>query len=348
MNYLTIHVAVFITALLATLLIMPVVIKLAVKINAVDDPGQRKIHETSIPLLGGVAMSLAFIITSVPLVSQIPVMTAFLYGFAIIALTGLADDLWHLRPLFKFSGEIISSLVFLVISGTALHSFGDLLGTGEVNTGLYALAISVFCMIGVMNAINMADGLDGLAGGTSLIACVFLAWFSVLSGQPFLTSLLIALMGCVTGFLYYNRYPAKVFMGDTGSLMLGYVLAVICILMVENKLVEVSVAPVSMAIVMGLPIVDAILVMCNRILHGRNPFSSDNTHLHHRLLALGFSHPQTVLVMYLLLFSCGLLAVLLRPLAEWIQFYTGFAYATLIFGTVYVLQYRGFRIRRPF
>jgi UDP-GlcNAc:undecaprenyl-phosphate GlcNAc-1-phosphate transferase len=248
--------------------------------------------------------------------------------------------------LFKFSGEIAAALVFLMISRIALHSFGDLIGTGEVTTGRYALAVSVFCMIGVMNAMNMADGLDGLAGGISLIACMFLAWFSILSGQTLITSLLAALMGSLCGFLYFNRHPARVFMGDTGSLVLGYVLSAICILMVENNAGDIKVAPISMAVVMGLPIVDAVLVMTNRMLHGRNPFSADNTHLHHRLMALGLSHADTVWVIYILMLSCGFLVVVMRGLPEFMQFYTGVGYATLIFGTVYVLQYRGFKIRQ--
>jgi UDP-GlcNAc:undecaprenyl-phosphate GlcNAc-1-phosphate transferase len=333
-------ITIFGAALLGTALLMPPVIRLAVKINAVDDPDHRKMHEAPIPLLGGVVIALAFVVSSLLLVSGDPVMKAFIAGFVIITLTGLADDLWHLRPLFKFSGEIAASLIFLIYSGVALHSFGDLISTGEVTTGRYAIAVSVFCMIGVMNAMNMADGLDGLAGGISLIACMFLGWFSFSSDQILLTSLLVALMGCLAGFLYYNRYPARVFMGDTGSLVLGYVLSAICILMVENDVGDIKVAPISMAIVMGLPIVDAILVMTNRMLHGKNPFAADNTHLHHRLMALGLSHANTVKVIYILLLSCGLLAVVMRGLPEWVQFYAGAGYSALIFGTVYVLQYK--------
>ena len=346
MNGLLPLITIFVTTLLGTVLLMPLVIRLALRINATDDPDHRKVHEAPIPLLGGVAITTTFVAIILLFVPFDPVVWAFLAGLAIIALTGLVDDLWHLRPLFKFSGEILVSLVFLIMSGVALHSFGDLIGTGVVTTGRYALAVSVFCMIGVMNAMNMADGLDGLAGGISLIACVFLAIFSVLSGQTVLTSMLVALMGCMAGFLYYNRYPARVFMGDTGSLVLGYVLSAICILMVESRNTEIKVAPISMAIVMGLPIVDAILVMTNRLLHGRNPFSADNTHLHHRLMALGFSHVQTVLVIYVLMLSCGLLGVVMRGLPEWVQFYTGVGYATLIFGTVYGLQSRGFSVKQ--
>lgn len=338
---------IFVCALILALIAMPPALRLSLKINAVDDPDHRKVHEAPIPLLGGVVIALAFVVSSLLLVPVDPVMKAFIAGFAIITLTGLADDLWHLRPLFKFSGEIAASLVFLIFSGVALHSFGDLIGTGEVTTGRYALAVSVFCMIGVMNAMNMADGLDGLAGGISLIACMFLAWFSVLSGQPLLTSLLVALMGSLCGFLYYNRHPARVFMGDTGSLVLGYVLSAICILMVENKAVNIPVAPISMAMVLGLPIVDAILVMTNRMLHGKNPFAADNTHSHHRLLALGLSHAHAVRVIYILMASCGLLAVVMRGLPEWVQFYAGVGYAALIFGTVYVLQYRRFLMPSP-
>jgi len=339
---------IFMVAVLGTGFLLPLVIRFAVHIGATDDPDHRKVHETPTPLLGGVAIVLAFIISSLLLVPLDPVMKALFAGFVIIALTGLADDLWHLRPLFKFTGEIVASLVFLLLGDTLLRDVGDLLGGGVVTTGRYALAVSVFCMIGVMNAMNMTDGLDGLAGGISLIACVFLAWFALVSGQTVVTSLLVAMTGCMVGFLYYNRYPARVFMGDTGSLVLGYFLSAICILMVENRTVQVPVAPVSMAIIMGLPIVDTILVMTNRIVHGRSPFAPDNTHLHHRLMALGLSHRDTVYVMYILMFSCGLLAVLLRGLPDWVQFYTGVVYATLIFGTVYVLQNRGFRIQKTY
>ena len=337
---------VFMCSLILAIVLVPQVIKLARKTKAIDVPGDRKIHKQDVPCLGGLAIALSFLVTSIVFLEYTNVLWALLAGLCIVSVTGLVDDIWQVIPAVKFTGEILAALVFLLLADVAITSFGNLVGTGPLTTGRYAIPVSIFCMVGVINALNMVDGLDGLAGGISLIACMFLAWFSFASGQILLTSLLVALMGSLAGFLYYNRNPARVFMGDTGSLVLGYVLSAICILMVENDAGAIKVAPVSMAIVLGLPIVDAMLVMTNRMLHGKNPFAADNTHLHHRLMALGFSHAQTVLVIYVMMLSCGILAVAIRELPEWVQFYAGVAYATLMFGTVYGLQSRGFSVKQ--
>ena len=337
---------IFLCSLVLTVMLVPQVIEVARKINAIDKPDERKIHNRAVPRLGGLAIALPFLVSILIFIEYSNILWALLAGFCINLLTGLIDDIWQTLPAMKFTGEILATLVFLLLAGVEITSFGNLVGTGPLTTGRYAIPVSIFCMVGVINALNMADGLDGLAGGISLIACMFLAWFSFNSGQIVITSLLAALMGSLCGFLYYNRHPARVFMGDTGSLVLGYVLSAICILMVENSCVENSVKPISMAMIMGLPIVDAILVMTHRVVRGRNPFSADNTHLHHRLMALGLSHTQTVLVICVLMLSCGVLAVLMRGLQEWVQFYAGVGYATLMFGTVYWLQSRGFSVKQ--
>lgn len=338
--------SVFITSLVLALVLTPAMRSLAMRFHIIDVPGARKVHEEEVPLLGGFAFALAFILSALLFVELTRIHQALLAGLVIILVTGLVDDIRHLNPYLKFSGEILASLAFLVLGDISITSFGDLVGTGPLTTGRYDVAVSVFCMVGVMNAINMIDGLDGLAAGVCLIGTLFLAWFAFVTGQVLHLGLLVALAGALLGFLYFNRYPARIFMGDTGSLVLGYLLSALCIALVQPVGGQVLVLPVSMAIVMGLPIVDAMLLMSMRILHGRNPFSPDKTHLHDRLRQLGFSHPRTVHVIYALMASCGFLAVLGRDLGETRQFVTGVIYACLIFGIVYLLNYRNVKVLR--
>ena len=334
----------FSAALMMSWFFMPVAIRLSNKLGAMDKPDERKLHDNAIPVLGGIVIFLTFIICFLVLIPLDKVFQSFMAGLLVIFITGLVDDIWHLNPLLKFTGEITSALLFILMSDISIISFGDLVGTGSIYTGKYAIPVTVFCMVGVMNALNFADGLDGLAGGISAIACIFLACFAWLCGSFSYLLMLLILLGSLLGFLYFNRYPAKIFMGDTGSLVLGYILSAICILLVQKTHCSSPVLPVSMAIVMGLPIVDALVIMANRILHGRNPFSPDNSHLHHRLLLIGFSHEKTVLVVYLMMSSCGILALFIRPLLEWVQFTIGVVYASLLFGSVYILNFKKYKL----
>lgn len=333
-----------VTAMALTLLMVPPVIRIAVSKHIVDIPGGRKMHATAIPHLGGLAIAVSFIVSCMLFLPLEPVLRAFLLGFVIITLTGLADDIWHIRPSLKFIGEIAASLAFVLSSGYAIQSFGDLLGTGPLTTGRFAIPITVFCMVGIMNALNMADGLDGLAGGLSLIACLFLAYFALASGNWLCLGIVTALFGSLIGFLYYNVHPARVFMGDTGSLVLGYTLSAIPILLVQEYNGKALVVPISMAIVVGLPTVDAMLVMTGRMLKGHSPFRADNTHLHHHVMSLNLGHVTTVQVIHIAMFSCGLLAVVMNGRSEWLQFYIGTAYAILMFGSVFIMRKAGITV----
>jgi len=217
-------------SLMLTMMLMPVVMKFALAANIVDLPDKRKIHADDVPRLGGFAIAVSFAISCILFLQLDSLLIAFLSGLFIILLTGLADDIWHIRPALKFSGEIAAALIFILYGGTELKGFGDLIGVGPLETGIFAVPITVFCMVGVMNALNLSDGMDGLAGGISAIACFFLAYFSLQSGHWLNMALSVTLFGCLIGFLYFNSHPAKIFMGDTGSLVLGYILSSICVL----------------------------------------------------------------------------------------------------------------------
>ncbi|RKZ48761.1 MAG: undecaprenyl/decaprenyl-phosphate alpha-N-acetylglucosaminyl 1-phosphate transferase [Gammaproteobacteria bacterium] len=327
-------------ALVLTLLLTPLSMKLALTVGAIDVPDERKLHDANIPCLGGLAFAISFGVSCLIFLPLDSILSGLLIGLVIITITGLADDIWHIRPALKFAGEIIASLVFIFYGGTELTSFGDLIGIGPIETGIFAVPITVFCMIGVMNAINLVDGLDGLAGGLSAIACLFLGYFSLQSGQWLNLALSVALLGCLLGFLYFNTYPAKVFMGDTGSLVLGYILSSICVL--SQKLdADIPIAPISMALILALPIADTLWVMTNRVCRGKSPFTPDNTHLHHDLLTLDLPHSAIVYVLYGCMFICGFLAVLMQSMDEWLQFAIGTGFIISVYVIVAVFQRRG-------
>lgn len=330
-----------ITSMMLSMLMMPFAIKLAAVSNAIDIPNARKVHVTVVPRLGGVAIAVSFIITCLLFIPFDSDLKAFLFGLGIIILVGLADDIWEISSSMKFMGQIFACLVFIILSGTKIDSFGDLFGTGPIDTGIFAIPLTVFCMVGVINALNLSDGLDGLAGGLSIIACLFLAYFAIISGYWLNLALVTALAGSLIGFLFYNTHPASIFMGDTGSLVLGYALSAICMLF-QNVDGTFQVLPISLALILGLPIHDTFFVMTRRFLHGVSLFSADNTHLHHRLMILNLPHSGVVAVMYIIMFSYGLLALFMQSMYEWQQFAIGVAYGIILFGIVVSLQRAGF------
>ena len=224
------------------------------------------------------------------------------------------------------------------MSGAQLFTLGDFLGIGEVRTGFLAPAVTVFCMVGVMNALNLSDGLDGLAGGISAIACVFLGAFAYWGGDWLSLSIIAALLGAVFGFLRHNTYPANLFMGDTGSLLLGYALSAAAVMLVQDHGSGIAPSPVTVAGVLALPIVDTLLVMLRRLRHGENPFLPDRTHLHHRLMEMGLPHDAVVPVLYICSGLFGIQAWFQRSIPDGLQFAFILILCFAVYGTVFFFR----------
>lgn len=334
------------TALILCLLMMPVAMKLAYIIGAIDEPDGRKVHQGVMPRTGGLSIGLSLLISGLLFAVVDRFTAAFAIGAAIILLTGLADDVWRIRPVVKFIGEILAALAFILISGLTLDSFGNLFGQGNIHSGSWAIPVTVFAIVGVINAMNLSDGLDGLASGLSLVACFFLTFLALSVGQWHCLALLMALAGSLLGFLYYNIHPARIFMGDSGSLLLGYSLATLAIMMVHPLNGDgASMKPITMALVLALPIMDTVLVMGHRLLLGKNPFHPDKTHLHHRLMDLGLPHQAVVPTMYVVMAVFGVLAVMLAGVPEWLQLAMGLFTISILYGTVYTAQRFGLRLK---
>lgn len=297
----------FTLSLFMSFALVPLCMRYADALGLIDKPdGVRKIHKKIIPRSGGLAISLAVLLPLVYLFSQINELFYLLIGSIVIVIFGILDDRYELNYKWKFLGQVIAIIIFL-------------LGTPEISKLPFninslpewlAYSILFFFILGATNAVNLADGLDGLAAGTILISLGFIAYIAYEGGVDSIFILACGLMGSLLGFLRYNTHPASVFMGDTGSQFIGYMSVTLAVTVTQYG--STATSPVLPLIIMGLPILDTLMVMSIRISDGKSPFSPDKNHLHHQLIKLGFHHYETVAVIYLLQIVLILIAYILR------------------------------------
>lgn len=302
--------AALLVAFLLAYFITPVIQKVAPRIGAMDAPNERKIHDRVMPRLGGLAIYLSFtlaVLLTQPLSKQV---IGLVVGGSIIMALGILDDIKGLSPKVKLAGQIGAALV-LVLFGIRVefitNPFDDM-----INLGKLAIPVTVFWLIGVTNALNLVDGLDGLAAGTSAIAAVTMSVVAMMEQQTVYAVLALILAASTFGFLKYNFNPARIFMGDSGSMFLGFNLGTLAILGLTKGTTIISLfIPV---VILGIPILDTLFAIVRRYTNGKPIFQADRQHLHHRLLDMGLSHRQTVLVIYGIDICLGISAVLLTML----------------------------------
>ena len=284
----------FILSMMVTLVLIPPLMKSAGRLQFLDTPDERKIHAGEIPRVGGIAMSIGVILPVFVLLAGQSDAVYLYIGIMVLLLFGIMDDRFQLDFKIKFLGQIAAVLV-VVLSGGVLISKMPLWIDGMMP--LYvAIPFTVFALLGVTNATNLSDGLDGLAGGMSLMSFAGTALIAYSMDNMVVLTLSVAVMGSILGFLRFNTFPARVFMGDTGSQFLGFTLGIAVILVTQQEGAIINTAiPLFL---LGLPILDTITVMVNRISRGRSPFSPDRNHIHHRLLAIGFHHHEAVMMIY--------------------------------------------------
>lgn len=296
----------FIISLVATLILVFPIKKFAVKIGAMDVPDHRKVHKEPTPRLGGLAIFLGVCTSLIYLRPTNDYFMEIIIGAIIIVVTGVLDDKFQIRPIIKLAGQLLAAGV--VISGGLVIERITIPFLGLVELNHFSLIITVLWIVGISNAINLIDGLDGLASGVSTIALSSILIMAVTDSRVFVIYLCAILIGSNLGFLYHNFHPAKIYMGDTGSMFLGYMISVISILgLFKNVTLFSFVIPI---IVLALPIFDTLFSIVRRMINGEGIMMPDKSHIHHQLLAAGFSHRNTVLLLYA--FSCtfGLLAIL--------------------------------------
>lgn len=299
-------------ALLVSLVATPVVKSLAVRVGAMDVPkDNRRMHDHPIPRMGGLAIFLGFLL-SVLLFAELTVqLRGMLLGAVIIVVLGIFDDIYALSARLKLVVQIAAALV-AAVSGNIIQTISNpnvFSGNPYWDLGWLAWPVTVIWIVAITNAVNLIDGLDGLACGVSTISSMTLLVISLLVADAPAAILMAALAGGCIGFLPYNMNPAKIFMGDTGSTFLGYVLAVVSIQGLFKFYTIISFAvPFLM---LGLPIFDTCFAFIRRIAHGQSPMHADRSHVHHRLIDMGFNVKQAVAVLYIISAILGLCAVVL-------------------------------------
>lgn len=293
----------FFLALVISCIVTPLVRKLAIKIGAVDQPNARKVHKTPIPRLGGLAIYLSFIITIIcvlPIDAQI---YGLLLGATLIAVLGVIDDLVELSPKIKLVGQILAACVLVYFDVRISNLTIPFQGMVFLNSWLSGI-LTVIWVVGIVNTVNLIDGLDGLAAGTSAITALTLCLVGLMKGQFIAAVMSLALMGGALGFLKYNFNPAKIFMGDTGSMFLGFTLAAVSI---EGALKSTAtIALIVPILALGFPIFDTTIAIVRRYLNNAPIFQADKGHFHHKLVERGLSQKQAVLFIYgICAFLCG-------------------------------------------
>ncbi len=307
--------AALLAASLVALLSTPVVRSLAVRVGAVDIPKDaRRMHDHPIPRMGGLAIFFGFMLSVLIFLPLTPQLRGMLLGSVIIVILGIVDDIFALPAIPKFLIQIAAALIAVLEGNRILILSNPNIFSSEPfwELGWLSVPISVLWIVGITNAVNLIDGLDGLACGVSTISSMTLLVIALIVSEPDVAIITAALAGGCIGFIPYNLNPAKIFMGDTGSTFLGFVLAVVSIQGLFKFYAIISFAvPFLM---LGLPIFDTCFAIIRRVSKGQSPMKPDRGHIHHRLIDMGFSQKQAVAMLYVISAILGLSAVVLTTI----------------------------------
>lgn len=316
----------------------PLMRRVALRYGVVDQPNARKIHANPVPLLGGAAIYLAFILALLFAGDQFYVseVVGIFTGATLMSLMGVLDDRWGLGSYIKLAGQILAAVI-LIYSGVQVHLFGNWVD----------MAITVMWVVGITNAMNLLDNMDGLSGGIAMIAATYFTVLASLSNQVLVGTLAAALAGACAGFLFYNWNPAHIFMGDTGSLFIGFLLSAVAIKLrfPSNSVTITWMIPL---LVLLVPIFDSTLVIISRGRRGKNPLTTPGKdHISHRLALLMGSRREAVLICYLIAGACGLASIYVTRA----NFYEATIFASVM-GAIFLygiwwLEFRKGGVRQP-
>lgn len=343
----------FLISLVVAAVATPLVLRLALKRALYDVPDERKVHTRPTPRLGGVAIVLAFFApvtglllidagASSALTQSIPQVIGLYVGGVLIAALGVFDDLKGANAIQKLVVQVgVAVLMFFL--DYRIDAISNPFGAGALELGVMALPVTVLWFVGVINAVNLVDGLDGLAGGIGFIAVSVLFALGIMGDNVLVALFCACLAGALGGFLIFNFNPARIFMGDTGSLFLGFVLAAFSISTSSKG--TTTVALVVPILALGLPIIDTFLAISRRVRKQRPIFSADQDHIHHKLLRAGLSHRQAVITLYVVAAFLALAALLLRVSSDVVSGLVLFSVALVLFVLFRILVHRNPDVR---
>lgn len=332
----------FILAMVLTMAWVPVFVRLGYRWLIVDRPAARKVHTAPIPRVGGIAMAIGVFVAAALTIHLQAQDRWFLLGGGVLVAFGALDDRFDLDYRIKLLGQIIA--VSIVVALGDVQIFTITLDDRISLPSWISMPLTVVFLIGITNAINLADGLDGLAGGTTFLCLCAVALLSSIGDPGAITALALAFAGAVLGFLRFNTYPASVFMGDAGSQLLGFAIGVLSIRATQGALTQVSAAlPV---LLLAVPILDTLSVMVQRMSEGRSPFSPDRNHIHHKLLALGFDHHEAVMAIYGVQAALFVVAYFLRYESDLVIMAVVTTFFVISIATFQWASRSGWRLRR--
>ena len=330
------------------LFLIPLLCRPAERLGLLDLPNDRKLHGEPVPMIGGIAMFIAFCAGLLLIPDPLRPYASLVVGMGILLATGLVDDALDISPASKLIMQLLAAVLMVSWGEVQVHSFGNMLGTGEIELGEWAIPFTVLAVVFMVNAINMADGTDGLAGGLSVLILVSLAILGVLNGaREAFVAITLLLAGTTCGFLLFNlrtpwRKKASVFMGDAGAMMLGFAIAWLAVYVSQRP--DTTIYPISIAWLLVLPVTDLVSSYFRRLIRGQSPFSADTEHLHHILLRAGVSVHSIVALM----FGVQILFALIGLLGWYFGWTEGFLFLGLatVFAGHYLLSMRAWRIMK--
>lgn len=315
----------FMMSLLIGTVLTPCLIMGSTWLRLFDQPGHRKIHKEPIARVGGIAFAVGALVSIWYWTPQSDLTTGIFAASLIILVMGSLDDFFDLRVRSKFAGQFLAAGIVAIYGHLSWQPFTMLFGL--TLPPWLAIPLTMIMLVAMTNAMNLSDGLDGLAGGISFLNFGLISYLAFQMDAPFVLFLTIPVMGGLLGFLRFNSFPARVFMGDGGSQFLGFLLGATALTLTQAEVSPLS--PLLVLFFIGLPLLDLVAVMIQRLLTGRGPFQPDKEHLHHKLLRVGFTHHQTVLLLYI--FQIGI--IVLAYFCRWSS--------DLFLGGLYLLLFAG-------
>ncbi len=338
-----IYISGLLISLFVTITLIPLFRMAALRLQVVDFPSQRKVHEQPTPKCGGLAMAIGAFVPMLVWLQGDRFLMGVALGAAVLVVFGVADDLRDLPYYMKFAGQATAGLMVILVGGLEIRSLGMLLPNGFLLPHWIALPLTLVVIVGVTNAINLSDGLDGLAGGITLLSFLLIGYLAFRAELVGVAVLSCAAVGAIFGFLRFNTYPASLFMGDAGSQFLGF-LAISLSLHITQ--VNEPLSPLLPLIILGFPVLDTMTVMAQRIGEGRSPFVADRNHFHHRLLGLGLFHTEAVTVIYLVQGVLVTAGYLFRFYPDGFLFLFYLAFSALVLAGFVAADRTGWQVRR--
>lgn len=309
--------AAFVVAGILAFATTPLAKKFAFLVGAVDEPRGRHAHEKPTALMGGIAIFFGFVVSLLVFGSMDRQMTSILLGTLVIIVISAFDDIYDLPAWLRLVVQILAACIPVFYGGIridVLSTFGIGANPDIVLSEVVSIPVTIVWIVGITNAVNWIDGLDGLAAGVSGISAASLLVISCILGNAYVAVIMAALAGAILGFLPYNLNPAKIFMGDTGAMFLGFVLATMSIQGLFKFYVVVSfLVPF---LVIGIPLLDMLIAIVRRVAHGQSPMASDREHMHYKLIDMGFNQKQTVAILYCISGMFGIAAIILAAGGE--------------------------------